>query len=114
MTEPIELTNREYAILRGLASGLSTAQIATRMGRGVDTIYRDTARLQAKLAADTVPQVVDRAWRLGVLNTATPLLPHEKPLPTPDRITDPPALIRERRRILADSLTGYQPRRKAA
>lgn len=104
----IDLTAREYAILRGLASGLSMDQIAGRMSRSVATIYRDVDRLRGKLGAATIPQLIDRAWRVGVLCPTTELLPHEKPLPAPISIAYPPAVIRERRRVLAEALQGYR------
>lgn len=105
MSDRIELTNREYATLRGIASGLTVRQVAARMLRSEMTLYRDLEKLRHKLGADTNLQLVDRAWRVGVLDASTPLMPYEQPAPEPASVAVPPALIAERRRILV----GGQP-----
>lgn len=106
----VELTNREYAIMRGLASGLTQEQLAVRLGRSLATVARAMGELKRKLGAATVPQIVDRAWRLGLLQRETPLLPHEQPI-APGRVVYPAAVIRERRRVLDEALHGHPGRR---
>lgn len=104
MTE-ITLTHREYAVLRGLASGLTQPQIARRMGRCTATVYRDIESLRAKVAANTMSHLIDRAWRLGILTATDTPMPHEKPLPSV-RLVDPPEVIARRQRDLNEALNG--------
>src|SRR5690242_20682457 len=92
----VEFTEREYAVLRGLASGLSCDQIASRMRRNRMTIYRDIAAMRDKVGAECAEQLVDRAWRLGLLTAETPLLPHEKPMPS-----DPAVVVCRKPRTVA-------------
>lgn len=81
------VTDRQYAILRGLASGLTIIQIAARMDRSTETVNRCLLRLRATFGAATNAQALDRAWRLGLLNAQTPPLAHERPLPTAVKVT---------------------------
>lgn len=111
----VYLTSRQYASLRGLAAGLTCEQIATRMRRSTATVYRDLEAMRHEFGCHTLSHLVDRAWRLGILNAETPLLAAETPLPEVRRTGEPPALIRQRRHDLDKALRGYRrPRREAA
>lgn len=108
MTPEIELTDREYQILRDLAGGLTAEQIAKRLHFHRSTIHRVSVEVMGKLGAQSLPHAVDRAWRLGILGRDEPMLPQEKPLPP---VTyDPQEVIRRRREVLNDALRGYRRR----
>lgn len=112
----IELTDREYALLRGFAAGQTRSQIARSLGRAPSTMDASVRRLFVKLGAATEAQAVDRGHRLGLLGDEAVLgcdiaEPQSQPLP---RVMYAPAVIRERRRVLDEALRGNLPRRRAA
>jgi ATP/maltotriose-dependent transcriptional regulator MalT len=61
------LSDREWQVLRLLAEGRSTAQIADELSISSNTARTRIRGLRAKLDAATRPQVVPRAWELGLL-----------------------------------------------
>lgn len=111
----IELTEREYALLRGFAAGQTRSQIARQLGRAPSTVDASVRRLFVKLGAVTEAQAVDRAHRLGLLGERAVLgddIAEPEALP---RVTYAPAVIRERRRVLDEALRDYKrPDRTAA
>jgi DNA-binding NarL/FixJ family response regulator len=61
------LTTRELQVLSCIAEGLTTRQIATRLGLSERTIESHIAKLYSKLGARTRVQAVVEASRLGLL-----------------------------------------------
>jgi DNA-binding NarL/FixJ family response regulator len=61
------LTLRELQVLRCIAEGLTTRQIATRLGLSERTVESHIAKLYSKLGARTRVQAVVEASRLGLL-----------------------------------------------
>lgn len=79
---PRTLTPRQTRIVRLYANGRTTVQIAAILGCGTDTVRRHTAEARARLGADTLPQLVALAGRLGVLRDGdidVPPLAHAQP-----------------------------------
>lgn len=91
----IELTEREHALLHGLAAGFTPAQIARQLRRAPATIYPAVRTLLTKLGAATEAHAVARAYQTGLLKLPPP--------PTPRQL-DHPAIIAQRRRELDDAL----------
>lgn len=110
----VELTDREYALLRGFAAGRTRSQIARDLGRAPSTVDASVRHLLHKLGAATEAQAVDRGHRLGLLGDRA-VLGDDVAEPQPvTRVTYAPAVIRERRRVLDEALRGYRPSRRAA
>lgn len=104
MTGRPQLTRRQFAILAGLAAGLTQAQLATELHLSRTTIKGHVARLLALLGATTVAHAVDRAWRAGILRPETAEL-RERPSPAPFT-RDAPDVIARRQDQLVDALRG--------
>ena len=66
LTEP--LTGREMDVLRLIATGLSSKEIADRLGLSTNTVKGYTKSLYGKLGASRRVQVAARAHALGLLN----------------------------------------------
>jgi ATP/maltotriose-dependent transcriptional regulator MalT len=61
------ITPREHEILQLIAAGLSTREIADRLGVSENTVKTHTSRLLAKLQARRRTQAVQRAKEAGLL-----------------------------------------------
>jgi DNA-binding CsgD family transcriptional regulator len=61
------LTERERAVLAGYAAGLSTDQIAGRLGIGPDTVRADLEAAMGKLGARSRLEAILRAVRAGLI-----------------------------------------------
>ncbi len=62
------LSEREREILRLLAEGLHTVEVAKRIGLSVETVKSDTKRVIGKLAADTRTHAVAIALRQSLID----------------------------------------------
>jgi len=60
------LTPREREVLEGVAAGMLNKQIAGYLGIAEQTVKVHRARVMEKMSADSVPQLVREADRLGV------------------------------------------------
>lgn len=64
----ITLTEREQQVLRLVAAGRTTPQIADTLSLGVETIRWYRKKLLAKFGASTSAEVVRMAIEMGTLN----------------------------------------------
>lgn len=64
--EPPRLSRREHQVLVLLGEGLTTAQIALRLGLRPRTIRGYVANMKARLEAQNIQQLVARAVALGL------------------------------------------------
>lgn len=78
MTAPRSLSTRQARILRLYANGRTTAQVATTIGRGPDTVRRDMTAAMTELGADTRAQAVAVAMRVGLLRPGDVAVPPRK------------------------------------
>jgi DNA-binding NarL/FixJ family response regulator len=62
------LSEREREILRLLAEGMHTVEVARRIGLSVETVKSDTKRVIAKLQADTRTHAVAIALRQAIID----------------------------------------------
>ena len=62
----IQLSRRQHQVLQGLAEGLTTKQIALRLGLRPRTVAMHVASLKKRLGATTRAQSVGRAAALGL------------------------------------------------
>ena len=62
-----QLSEREREILRLLADGLHTGEVADRIGRSVETVKSDTKRVIGKLGASTRTHAVALALRRSMI-----------------------------------------------
>jgi len=69
--EPVSLTKRERQVLKNIADGLSTREIADQLGVSVKTIETYRRQLMAKLDAPSVAALTKHAIRIG-LTTLNP------------------------------------------
>jgi DNA-binding NarL/FixJ family response regulator len=69
---PARLTDREKAVLRGLADGLSSKQIAAHLGLSRHTIVNHRARLARKTGLRGVARLSRYAAELGLVGEALP------------------------------------------
>lgn len=65
-------TRRQLDILHGLVEGLTTKEIATRMGLAQRTIALHVSELKSRLGANTRAQFVARAAALGLYKPGKP------------------------------------------
>jgi DNA-binding NarL/FixJ family response regulator len=65
---PARLSRRQLQVLRHLAAGLTTGQIALRLGIGKSTVTKNIAMLKHRLGAGTRAALVRRANRDGLLD----------------------------------------------
>jgi len=67
--EPLReaLTQRQRELLLGLAEGLTTVQVATRIGISKRQVRRYVGILKRRLGASTLAQLINRAAELGLL-----------------------------------------------
>ena len=63
-----KLSRREYEVLVLLGEGLTTAQIALRLGLRPRTIRGYVANMKARLEAHNIQQLVARAVALGMIH----------------------------------------------
>ena len=66
--ETAPISYRHHQVLRGLAAGLTTRQIALRLGIGESTVSKYVSRLKKHLGADTRAALVRRASSEGLLD----------------------------------------------
>ena len=64
------LSEREQQVMRGVAYGYTSEEIARQYRLSVKTVYTYRARAMAKLGIDNRAQLVDLALRLGILGDA--------------------------------------------
>jgi DNA-binding NarL/FixJ family response regulator len=62
-----ELTARELDVLRGVAQGLTSAQLAERLGIALRTVDTHRKNISSKLGTSQVSEWVVRAQRLGLV-----------------------------------------------
>lgn len=68
---PMQLSRRQLEVLRGLADGLTTRQIASRLEINPRTVFFHVAGLKSRLGAQTRAELISKA--VSVLpNTAAP------------------------------------------
>lgn len=65
----VRLTDRELQILRGLADGLTGAQVARRLHLSDSTVRHYCYRLRGKLGAHNTAHAVYLACQFGLLPT---------------------------------------------
>ncbi len=63
----VQLTPRQLEVLRYLAAGSTTAQVATRLGISVETVRNHVRGLMSRLGAHTRLEAVMRAHELGLV-----------------------------------------------
>lgn len=63
----LDLTDREQAVLRSLASGASYKQVADQLGISLDTVRTHIRSLYRKLQVHSVAEAVTRALREGLV-----------------------------------------------
>ncbi|PSW53047.1 hypothetical protein [Photobacterium leiognathi] len=63
------LNRDEQAVLLGYASGLDAFDLCQHLGLSAAELNSLERDIRAKLAANTTPHMVSRAWQLGVLAT---------------------------------------------
>jgi DNA-binding NarL/FixJ family response regulator len=68
VTEPIELTSRQLDVLRLLAEGRSTAEIATELGLSTTTVRNYIANVLSALGVHTRLQAVVAARKAGLID----------------------------------------------
>ena len=68
VTKPIELTSRQYDVLRLLAEGRSTAEIATELGLSTTTVRNYIANVLSALGVHTRLQAVVAARKAGLID----------------------------------------------
>lgn len=68
-----ELTARQHEVLHLLGEGLTTDQMAAQMGLSPETVRNHVKSLLGKLGAKSRLEAVLRAYRLGLLQTPTPI-----------------------------------------
>jgi DNA-binding NarL/FixJ family response regulator len=66
-----DLTPRELEVLRSLAEGLSSKEIATRLGISIRTVGNHRARIAQKTGLGSIAQLTLHAVRLGLVAEAT-------------------------------------------
>lgn len=93
-----DLTEREYAILRGFAAGRTRAQIARELRRAPATLEASVRRLFAKLDAANEAHAVDIGHRQGLLGDPRPV--SAQPTALIRRVWDNADVIARRRRVL--------------
>jgi DNA-binding CsgD family transcriptional regulator len=100
MADRTHLTDREKAILRGLAAGQTRRQIAHDMGKSPATVEPHIRAVLSLLGARNDAHAVDIAHRAGLLDDVQPQV-----LPPPVRRQyDPPAVTRQRRQALIEAM----------
>lgn len=62
------LSEREQQVMRGIALGFSSDEIANRYALSVKTVYTYRTRAMTKLDIQHRSQLVDLVWRLGLLS----------------------------------------------
>jgi DNA-binding CsgD family transcriptional regulator len=100
----VELSERELAILRGLAAGRTVRQIARELDRKPATLDASVRSLFRKLDAVTEAQAVHVAHQVGLLGQHTPPAAAE-PVGL-RRVWDHPDLIARRRQVLNEAMSG--------
>lgn len=65
---PADLTDRELEILRLLASGLRSAEVADRLSLSNKTVKNHLTNIYAKLGVETAAQAVAEAFRLAIVS----------------------------------------------
>jgi DNA-binding NarL/FixJ family response regulator len=68
VTQPIELTSRQLDVLRLLAEGRSTAEIATELGLSTTTVRNYIANVLSALGVHTRLQAVVAARKAGLID----------------------------------------------
>jgi DNA-binding NarL/FixJ family response regulator len=68
VTKPIELTSRQHDVLRLLAEGRSTAEIATELGLSTTTVRNYIANVLSALGVHTRLQAVVAARKAGLID----------------------------------------------
>jgi DNA-binding NarL/FixJ family response regulator len=68
VTKPIELTSRQLDVLRLLAEGRSTAEIATELGLSTTTVRNYIANVLSALGVHTRLQAVVAARKAGLID----------------------------------------------
>ena len=63
----IVLTRKEYEVLKRIAEGMTSEQIAAEMGLSYPTIKWYRKRIKAKFQAQTMAQIVKMAMEQGLL-----------------------------------------------
>lgn len=107
----VDLSERELAILRGLADGKTLTQIAKELRRARATIEPFYRRMLSQLGARNDAQAVDIGHRLGLLGDPAPVVAEPAFQPPPiRRVYDPPAVTAFRRHQIAADLAGGRPR----
>jgi len=64
----IRLSRRQRQVLQGLAEGLTTKEIAQRLGLKTRMVVRHAAALKRRIGTNTMAQSVGRAAALGLLD----------------------------------------------
>ncbi|HEX5504253.1 MAG TPA: response regulator transcription factor [Thermomicrobiales bacterium] len=65
---PQQLTAREHEVLRLLAAGLSSKEVAARLGLSAKTVERRRGEVLRKLGADSIAAAVATAYRWGLVS----------------------------------------------
>jgi DNA-binding NarL/FixJ family response regulator len=68
VNQPIELTSRQLDVLRLLAEGRSTAEIATELGLSTTTVRNYIANVLSALGVHTRLQAVVAARKAGLID----------------------------------------------
>jgi DNA-binding NarL/FixJ family response regulator len=68
VTKPIQLTSRQLDVLRLLAEGRSTAEIATELGLSTTTVRNYIANVLSALGVHTRLQAVVAARKAGLID----------------------------------------------
>lgn len=106
MADRTHLTDREMAILRGLAAGQTRRQIAQSLRRSPATVEPHIRAVLSLLGARNDAHAVDIAHRAGLLTDVQP----QTPPAAVRRQYDPPAVTRQRRQVLLEAMA---PKREA-
>ena len=64
---PVELSDRELAVIRGLARGLSYKQVAADLEISIDSVRSYVRRLYRKLRVHSVTEAILRAMKSGLV-----------------------------------------------
>lgn len=67
-----ELTKREYEILKQLCLGKKCTNIGAELGISVKTVSTYKARIQEKIGMNSVPELVQYAMEIGLLDNPAP------------------------------------------